>query len=129
MKHFVSAAMAAVMLAGCATQPDQISAQYVSPIQYQGWSCDQIKGELVRVSNEVDVVTGQQRKKATDDAIAMGVGLVVFWPALFFLAVGQDKKDELGRLKGEYDALNAAAVQNHCVYAAPPVPPGPTAAK
>jgi len=46
----------------------------------------------------------------------MGVGLVLFWPALFFLA-GSDKKDELARLKGEYDALEQAAIQKDCMIA------------
>ncbi|WP_200241917.1 hypothetical protein [Lamprobacter modestohalophilus] len=46
----------------------------------------------------------------------MGVGLVLFWPALFFLA-GGDKKDELARLKGEYDALEQAAIQKDCMIA------------
>ena len=120
MKRIVGAVLVAAILSGCATNPDHISAQYVSPIQYQNFSCDQIGAELARVSSRVDEVTGQQRKKATDDAIAVGVGIVIFWPALFFLAMGQDKKDELGRLKGEYDALNQAAIQNHCISARPP---------
>lgn len=43
----------------------------------------------------------------------MGVGLVLFWPALFFLA-GDDRSDELGRLKGEYEALETSAIQKKC---------------
>jgi hypothetical protein len=57
-----------------------------------------------------------QQRKHTDDEIAMGVGLVLFWPALFFLG-GGDKKDELGRLKGEYDALDQAAIEKNCTVA------------
>ncbi|HUH23634.1 MAG TPA: hypothetical protein VLZ51_06195, partial [Brevundimonas sp.] len=73
---------------------------------------------LVRIGQRVDEVTGQQRKQANNDAIAMGVGLVLFWPALFFLAGGNDKKEELGRLKGEYDALQQAAVAKRCNFEA-----------
>jgi len=43
----------------------------------------------------------------------MGVGLVLFWPALFFL-IGDDKKEELARLKGEYEALEKIAIQKDC---------------
>ncbi|MEA3643102.1 MAG: hypothetical protein VBE63_24640 [Lamprobacter sp.] len=43
----------------------------------------------------------------------MGVGLVLFWPALFFLA-GDDQKEELSRLKGEYEALQQAAIRQDC---------------
>ena len=47
------------------------------------------------------------------DAVALGVGLVIFWPALFFM-IGGDKSQELGRLKGEYDALEQAAILKKC---------------
>lgn len=43
----------------------------------------------------------------------MTVGLVIFWPALFFLA-GGDKKDELSRMIGEYDALDGIAIEKNC---------------
>lgn len=105
---------AALILSACASNPDNISAAYVSPLQYQSYNCDQIRTELIRLSARVDEVTGQQRKKANNDAVAMGVGLVLFWPALFFLANGSDKREELGRLKGEYDALQKAAVEKQC---------------
>ena len=108
--------LTAFFVTACATPPDKISASYVSPLQYSDYSCDQIKQELLRVNRRVVEVTGSQQKHADNDAVAMGVGLVLFWPALFFLA-GGDKKDELARLKGEYDALEQAAIQKDCMIA------------
>lgn len=67
----------------------------------------------MRVSRKVQEVSGHQDKEASGDAVALGVGLVLFWPALFFM-IGDDKKDELGRLKGEYEALEQAAIQKNC---------------
>lgn len=118
MKKLVAALVAVSFAAACASSPDSIQAQYVSPLQHQGYSCDQIRTEVVRVGNRVAEVTGQQRRAANNDAIAMGVGLVIFWPALFFLAGGGDKRDELARLKGEYDALEIAANEKQCSFAA-----------
>jgi len=100
-------------LSGCASQPDKISAAYVSPLQYTSYSCQQTKAELLRVNRKVVEVSGVQEDEANKDAVAMGVGLVLFWPALFFL-MGDDKKDELARLKGEYEALETAAIQKEC---------------
>lgn len=117
--RMIVASFMALSLSACATSPDKISASYVSPLQYQGYDCNQIRMELLRIGQRVDQVTGQQRREASNDAWAMGVGLVLFWPALFFLAGGNDKKEELGRLKGEYDALQAAAVQKQCMNQAP----------
>ncbi len=109
----VSTLLILTFLTACATHPDKISASYVSPIQYQGYTCNQIDLELTRVTNAVSEVTGQQQKEADKDAVAMGVGLFLFWPALFFL-IGEDKKEELARLKGEYQALQDIAKQKEC---------------
>ena len=111
-----TAVLALGLIAGCATPPDKVSASYVSPMQYADYSCTQLNGELQRVQRQLVQVTGAQQKEANKDAVAMGVGLVVFWPALFFLA-GDDQKEELARLKGEYEALQSAAIRKDCGFA------------
>jgi len=117
MKTIVAAALStSLLVSACASNPDSISAAYVSPMQYQPYDCEQLRVELLRVQDRVNTLTGQQRRQANNDAIAMGVGLVIFWPALFFLAGGNDKREELSRLKGEYDALNVVAVQKRCGF-------------
>lgn len=103
------------LLSGCATPPGKISAIYVSPLQYSGLSCEQIQQEMVRVSAKVREVAGIQQSEANKDAFALTFGLILFWPALFFM-MGQDKKQELGRLKGEYEALEQAAIRNNCGF-------------
>ena len=100
-------------LNGCSTNPDKISGTYVSPLQYQGSSCNQIRQEFMRVNRKILEITGKQRNESTKDKVALGVGLVLFWPALFFM-IGDDKKDELARLKGEYEALERIAIQKEC---------------
>jgi len=45
----------------------------------------------------------------------MGVGLVLFWPALFFLEGGDGPQAaEYSRLRGEVDAMRRAAVHKEC---------------
>lgn len=98
---------------GCATRPEKIKASYVSPLQYQGYSCEQISQELLRVNARIIEVTGQQDKEADKDAAAVGVGMLCFWPALFF-TIGTDKEDELSRLMGEDEAIQNMAAQKNC---------------
>lgn len=115
MKKLAILAMA-VAVAGtsaCATHPNNIQAAYVSPMTYSAYSCDQLREENERLARRVAEVTGTQERRANHDKMAMGVGLVLFWPALFFMANG-DQKEELARLKGEYDALQSVAVQKQC---------------
>lgn len=100
-------------LVACASKSDNISAAYVSPLQYQGYNCNQIRAEMSRISRRVNEVAGVQDSQASKDSVALGVGLVLFWPALFFM-IGKDKEEELSRLKGEYEALEQAAIQKDC---------------
>jgi len=102
-----------VGLPGCATRPEDVSATYVSPLQYQNYNCNQIGLEIGRVSRRVAEVSGTQDSTATGDAWALGIGAILFWPALFFM-IGGDHEDELARLKGEYEALESAAIANEC---------------
>ena len=110
---FLGGAIMLATVAGCAKQPDKIQAVYVPPMQYRHMTCDEMGAELSRVGRQVQAVTRHQKDEADGDAAAMGVGLVLFWPALFFL-IGEDKEYELSRLKGEVDALEAAAATAKC---------------
>lgn len=114
--RIVSAVVLCFFILGCSTASKNVSSSYVSPIQYQGYSCDQLRQEYVRVNAKMLEVAGKQDKEANKDAVAMGVGLVLFWPALFFL-MGDDKKDELARLKGECDAIESCAIEKNCAVA------------
>jgi hypothetical protein len=50
--------------------------------------------------------------EAGADTAQMAIGLVLFWPALFFLEGGDGPEAaEYARLKGEYEALRKIAVQ------------------
>jgi len=98
---------------GCANKSADISSAYVSPTQYNSLDCDQVGAEMQRVHRKVLEISGQQDNTATKDSVALGVGLVLFWPALIFMA-GGDHKSELSRLKGEYEALDQAAIQKKC---------------
>ncbi len=105
--------------AGCASQPSSIDARYVSPTTYQSWNCDQLRDEQKRLHAEVQGVSGLQRENANADAAMMTVGLILLWPALFGLAATRDRKDELSRLKGEYEAVDQSTKAKQCVVPSP----------
>jgi len=106
----------AIFVSGCATAPGKIKASYVSPVQYYSWSCEQIQLEMARVSAKVSELSGVQQGERTKDTVALTAGLIIFWPALFFM-MGDDQKQEIARLKGEYEALEKAAIHNECGFA------------
>lgn len=112
----------ALTATGCATSAKNVAPSYVSPLQYQSYTCEQIVLEIQRIQARVGELTGQVDDRATKDAWAMGVGMILFWPALFFLSGGNSAKEaELARMKGEYDALQQSAIQHNCMKAPPSV--------
>ena len=105
----------ALTISACATQPEEISAAYVSPLQYQNYNCDQIRMELSRVTRQASDLHGNLKKSADNDEAQMAVGLLLLWPTLFFLEGGDGPQaQEYARLKGERDALEQSAIQKSC---------------
>ncbi len=103
-----------VTAAGCATKAKNVDASYVSPVHYQSFSCRQLSAEAERISYRVQDLSGVQNKKAANDAVATGVALVVFWPAVFFVKGDNAATAELSRLKGEMDAIEQASISKNC---------------
>lgn len=103
------------LLSGCATHPDKMQASYVSPVEYQNYNCDQIALEMRHVSRRATELYGALDKEAGTDNAQMAMGLILFWPALFFLEGGDDARAaEYSRLKGQRDALEKASIQKQC---------------
>lgn len=124
MRKFFVAASVAFLVSGCASQPDEIGTAYVSPLQYRQYDCDQLSLEAERVSRRTQELYGSLKKTADDDAAQMGVGLILFWPTLFFLEGGDDARaTEYARLKGERDALESESVQKKCSIQFKPIGP------
>jgi hypothetical protein len=101
-------------VAGCATHSDSISASHVSDVQYANFTCDQIRVEMERVRFKRDELVEKQNKSANTDSAMMGVGMILFWPALFALAATSDNKSEVARIKGEYEAVERASIAKNC---------------
>lgn len=114
MRKSLSGLVALATLSACAPQPEAVTATYVSPSTYSSYNCRAIVAERNRVVQKVDELTGVQKKKASNDAVATGVGMVLFWPALFLLGTGSDVEPQLASMKGNYDALTAAGTQKGC---------------
>ncbi len=110
----ISLVSAGLILSGCATSSDKIGAAYISPMQYQSYDCDQLTAEGARLSQRVLTLQGQVDKAASNDKALTGVGVILFFPVLFALGGNQQQEAEYGRLKGEYEAVQQAAIVKRC---------------
>lgn len=103
-----------LLIAGCASSSDAIRPAYISPLQYQNLTCQQIGAEMERVSRRASEVAGVQDSNKTQDAWVTGAAIVLFWPAAFFVKGDGPTAAELARLKGEFEALEQVGTQKSC---------------
>lgn len=102
-------------LSACSTASKDIAAAYVSPMQFQSYDCQQLTAEAQRLQARYVELGGRLDQAAQNDKALVGVGLVLFWPALFALGGTKQQEAEFSRLKGEYDAVQQASVQKKCI--------------
>lgn len=105
---------ASLVLSACARNPDRISATYSSPLQYDNYNCSQLSAEGARLSAQAAKLSGVQQKRATGDAVATGVAVVLFWPALFFIKGDKENAANLAQVRGQMNALEQAAIAKQC---------------
>ena len=103
------------MLVACASNPNDIDAAYVSPLKYKDYDCDQLAMEMDYVGQRTTKLYQRLKDERKADNWQMGVGLVMFWPALYFLEGGDGPEAaEYAKLKGEFEALRDNSVIKKC---------------
>ncbi|MCB1527298.1 MAG: hypothetical protein KDJ45_06320 [Hyphomicrobiaceae bacterium] len=107
-------AVTMAIVSGCASSSSDIQAAYVSPLQYDNLTCSQLGAEAERVSARAAQVSGVQDQKSTNDAVATGVAIVLFWPAAFFIKGDGPTATELARLKGEFETIEKVSIHKNC---------------
>jgi hypothetical protein len=110
---------ALVVLTGCSTASQNITAAYVSPNQYQSYDCGQLAQESTRILVRVKQLGVQLDQAASNDKTIGVVGAVLFWPALFALGGTKQQEAEYARLKGEYEAVSQMQIQKKCTASSP----------
>jgi len=98
-----------LLLAACASKPEDIGAAHVSTREYEGMTCEELREELEEVNSRARKLETSLEKTADADQAQMAVGMLLFWPTLFFLEGGDGPEAaEYARLKGEREAIDRA---------------------
>lgn len=96
-----------LIVGACASKPESDPA-YVSPTQYDTYSCDQMRAEMVRVSSQID----QETKSAESNKVA-DVALKAF--ALYQgYGYSDEQSVELRRAKAKYQILDEMMIKKNC---------------
>jgi hypothetical protein len=70
--------------------------------------------EAQAISAKAAELSGAQDQKRTNDQIATGVAIVVFWPAAFLVGGDGQVAAQLSQLKGQLNAVEQASIQKKC---------------
>ena len=124
-KQIIAAVAVAAMVAACASKSSDITAAYISPVGYQAYTCQQLGQEAQSVSARAAQVAGVQDQKRSNDQVATGIAIVVFWPAAFLVGGDGPTATELAQLKGQMVAIEQASIQKKCGIQFQPIAPAP----
>jgi hypothetical protein len=108
---------------GCTTRSGDVRPLLTNPTDFAGWDCERLDVETLRVQRRAAEVAYAVDERAGTNIVALGVGLTVFWPALLTMRQPGVEAEELARLKGRFDVLQAVAVGRQCPSVGPDLPP------
>ena len=110
----LAAAVATLLVTGCASRATDVPARPTDPAVYAGWDCarlfderDSVQYQAADVAYAVDSVAGA-------NMVALGLGVMVFWPALLAMQPDGPEAALLADLKGRFEALRGAADARAC---------------
>ena len=105
-----------LLITNCAPRPENIEPYYLPASVYHGYSCNKLEEEHARITRKVRTLYKKQNQHVYKDVAVVGASVLLFNPTIFLL-IGEDERDELSFLKGEYEAMEAYAKENECPIA------------
>ena len=126
MKHLrcpIALCVTAALLAGCATRSVNVLPLPADPAEFAHWDCNRLDDERDRVQQRAADTAYAVDERVGNNILALGMGLMVFWPALAALRADGPEAADLALLKGRFEALQTAAAQRQCPPPAADLPP------
>lgn len=104
----MSLTAAALLIAGCATRPESISASYISHEKYMGQDCTQLSLQMSDARSQLAKFSSMQDSKANVDAAT------VFFVLIPASKLSGDHAGDVAKYKGEVEAIETALVKTGC---------------
>lgn len=101
-----------MMMTGCGGR--QAYPVQVSQIGDNRLSCNQLESEMGRINYEIQNKSGQKSKGDNKDAALAVTGLILFWPALFFMDLSNADKTELEAMRSRHNHLKSIYTNKGC---------------
>jgi hypothetical protein len=78
--------------------------------------------ERNQIATNVNQLNEKQRKSSANDKVAVGVALVLFWPAAALVGMTPDQSAQLAQAKGNFDAIETQMRKKGCPLPQAPEP-------
>ena len=108
-----------LLLSFCTNPPEHVDTREVDAKVYDGWSSDRLAAEAGRIVPEFNRSAEAQASNANTDGIAMLGAFIITMPLVTVLAFTKDRRHEIGKLKGQYNAVQSRSIAAGCL---PPLP-------
>jgi type IV pilus biogenesis protein CpaD/CtpE len=109
MKKIVLLFAVVASIAACAKRPEAITPNYVSPMEYDGATCEQLRMESSRVSRALVMASEQQSRARSNDIL----GVVFLWmPVSSF--TGDNISHYVADLKGREETIQRKLTMGEC---------------
>ena len=109
-------------MTGCASTAYDVPAKAVPMTAYKQYECHDLKSEHQRVSQKADALAAQIDQGLLAERLKMGVGVVLFWPALLLIDNQTQHHHQLASLKGERKTLSESLKARNCSSGSPAGP-------
>ncbi|MFK7967180.1 MAG: hypothetical protein AB8C46_24740 [Burkholderiaceae bacterium] len=106
-------------MTGCASTAYDVPAKTVPMTAYKQYECRDLKSEHQRVSAKADDLAARIDRGLLAERLKMGVGVVLFWPALLLIDNQTQHHQQLASLKGERKTLSESLKAKNCASASP----------
>ena len=112
MNQTIAGIFALALLAGCASQPEDVVSTYVTPSKYDSHDCKKLETQYDEIDANWTRLWETQKKKADSDVVWFVAGGLIGLG--INSAINEDVEDELAEVKGEREAVVQAALDKDC---------------
>ncbi len=111
-------------MSACATRSFEIKPERTDARNYAAWDCERLNAEGDTLQQRAADVAYAVDARVGNNMIALGLGAMVFWPALLAMRPDGLEAKELAQLKGKFEAVQTAASQRGCAGPSQAMPAG-----
>ena len=109
-----AAVLGGLLASGCATRSAYVQPLPDDPASYASWDCERLFDEMALVQRQAADLAYEVDSRVGNNLVALGLGAMVFWPALLAMQPDGPEAAELAGLKGRDEALRSAASARPC---------------